>query len=71
MGPYRAMLVGQMDICVRYFFWLEQAVICTTRVAQLLEEFWSEYLTERVRRVDRSVDERMGNMDALRRILCI
>ena len=59
------MLVGQMPIGVGHIFGQKQSVFRTNCVAQLLETLRPQQLAKRVRCINGSINDDVGNVNAL------
>ena len=65
MCPCRAVLLCEVEVCLRYMRRQDQPVMfLTSRLPQFLKLFRSKHFTERIWRVHRTVDHDMGDMNA-------
>lgn len=72
VSPSGAMLFGEVhvrlgDVCRQN----ESVMLVATRFTQVLEALGPEHFAERVRRVHRSIDDNVGDVDSLGSELCI
>ena len=70
MRPHRPVLLRKMQVRVGNFRRQHQPVVFhAARFPQLLEPLGTEHFSERVRRIDRSVDEDVHDVNALRGVM--